>query len=172
METLKTITPLRYVFYVGHPDERERILRNGIQIEKKNLNDSISEKPNGIFVYNEKSIPDYSWYPFVFFDYYDWELANCYESGPLKMYDFWRIDTSKIKNKWFKDQWYKREFEMLKDFEINKNYIYTDTEIPLNALKLFRFQQEKFYFTKGEKGTTHVKYIGEFRPYNAYESFL
>jgi len=43
----------------------------------------------------------------LFFDYYDYELAECYDGGPLKMYDYWRIDTSTINNNWFKDEWYK-----------------------------------------------------------------
>jgi hypothetical protein len=169
METRKKIKPLRYVFYVAHPDQRETIKRKGIPIEKNTFE---SKRPEGVYVYNDKRIPDYSWYPFIFFDFYDSELAAFYDGGPLKLYDYWRIDTSKINNNWFKDEWYKLDFDIFKSDEPNYNYIYSDTEIPLNALKLCRFQQEKFYFSKGEKGTAHCKYIGEFRPFKENESFL
>jgi hypothetical protein len=37
--------------------------------------------------------------------------------------------------------------------------------VPLRALTLFRFQQEKQWDIKGEKGTVHVLGIDGFRPY-------
>ncbi len=169
MEKRKKINPLRFVYYVAHPYEREIIQRKGIKIEKNQFE---SKKPEGVYVYNERRTPDFSWYPFLFFDFYDYELAKSYDSNPLRMYDYWKIDTSKINNNWFKDEWYKKDFDVFESDEPNYNYIYTDTEIPCSALKLYRFQQEKFYFSKGEKGTVHIKYIGEFRPFKENESFL
>ena len=166
----KKINPLRFVYFVGHPYMREEIKRKGIQIEKNQF--VSSKKPKGVYVYNEKRQPDYSWYPFLFFDYYDYELAESYDNDPLRMHDYWQIDTSKIKTNWFKDNWFRRDFDVFKRDDPNYNYIYSDTDIPASAIKLFRFQQEKFYFSKGEKGSVHLKYIGEFRPFNENESFL
>jgi hypothetical protein len=170
MGKIKKINPLRFVYYVGHPYLREEIKRKGIQIEKNQFDSS--KKPKGIYVYNEKRQPDYSWYPFFFFDFYDYELAESYDNDALRMYDYWQIDTSKIKNNWFKDNWFRRDFDVFKGDDRNYNYIYTDTDIPASAIKLFRFQQEKFYFSKGEKGSVHMRNIGEFRPFNENESFL
>jgi asparagine N-glycosylation enzyme membrane subunit Stt3 len=170
MGKIKKINPLRFVYYVGHPYLREEIKRKGIQIEKNQFDSS--KKPKGIYVYNEKRQPDYSWYPFFFFDFYDYEFAESYDNDALRMYDYWQIDTSKIKNNWFKDNWFRRDFDVFKGDDRNYNYIYTDTDIPASAIKLFRFQQEKFYFSKGEKGSVHMRNIGEFRPFNENESFL
>ena len=153
MGKTKKINPLRFVYYVADVELREEIKRKGIKIKKDHFK---SKKPERIYVYNEKRQPDYSWYPFFFFDFYD----------------YWQIDTSKIENKWFKDDWAIGNLIDFKSNDPNHNYIFTDSDVTASALKLFRFQQEKFYFSIGEKETVHLKYIGEFRPYNENESFL
>jgi hypothetical protein len=169
MGKTKKINPLRFVYYVADVELREEIKRKGIKIKKDHFK---SKKPERIYVYNEKRQPDYSWYPFFFFDFYDYEFANDIKYDPVRLYDYWQIDTSKIENKWFKDDWAIGNLIDFKSNDPNHNYIFTDSDIPASAIKLFRFQQEKFYFSKGEKETVHLKYIGEFRPYNENESFL
>ena len=45
-------------------------------------------------------------------------------------------------------------------------YVYTNKDVSLRALTLFRFQNEECWDYPGEKGTFHYRAIDEFRPFN------
>ena len=87
--------------------------------------------------------PDYNWYPFVIFGDYDFGCIN--DGDPLKLYDFWRIDTQKIENDWFIDYAARYDFMLVMGYDLKDLYVYTDKDVSNRALQLFRLQNDQFW---------------------------
>jgi hypothetical protein len=149
----------RYLFHVSHPTNREGIQNYGLFVNEKDY----SVIPNGVYAHNLLTQPDYNWYPFVMFGDYDSGCIN--DNDPLKLYDFWRIDTQKIENDWFIDYAARYDFGPEMGYDPKDMYVYTDKDVSIRALQLFRLQNDQFWEFEGIKGAVHYRGIGEFRPY-------
>ena len=125
---------------------------------------------NAVFAHND-SLPDSSWYPFCFDECWNWgpyyeNIDNFEVYCQIMDYDFWRIDTWKIKNTWFIDNVAASNFNTGKDprnIDL-KLYVVTFEDIPRNALKLFKFQ-EPFTRYLREANSAHVNVFSAFREY-------
>ena len=151
----------RYLFHVAHPAFREGILKWGLLAKEKDY----SIIPNGVYAHNLLSKPTYDWYPFVLIGDYDDELGTIYGNEPLRLYDYWRIDTHQINNEWFIDYAARGDFKGALGYDPKSIYVYTNKDVSLRSLTLFRFQNEETWEFKGEKGAIHYRGIDEFRPY-------
>lgn len=156
----KKITTNRFLFHVSHPSNRFAILKNGLVV----LNKKDSLIPNGIYAHNSIQEPNFSWYPFSFFGEYDSNelLGIC----PLKFYDYWRIDTSLISNEWYLDHAASEDYKLINHTNPKKLFTYSPENIPLVALKLYRFQQEKHVQYISENGVLHIRNSKEFRMFS------
>jgi hypothetical protein len=130
------ITPNRFIAHVSCSSNRTEILSNGI-LASKALN-NISES-YGVFAHDSMT-PTEDWYPFTL---ERWESINGLNYSLLDKYDYWVIDTHRIKNIWFNDD------IATKDFGHPNLYIMTKENIPSTAIKLYKFQQELFWEKKG-----------------------
>ena len=155
----KRVYPNRYVYHVSYPCSRDSILEKGIITNAKEMYGN----RKAIFAHNA-SLPDYSWYPFCFDEYFFWEHSAKFDSIEYKFlyfmikygYEFWRIDTWKIKNYWYLDN------VGMQDFYEGSNYpfmIVTFEDIPPQALKRFIFYGEPSVYRT--EGVAHVQ--GRFR---------
>jgi hypothetical protein len=154
----KQIKTNRYLFHVSHPMSRRSIERKGLLMSKF-LTPLI---PSGVYAHNLITEPDWTWYPFVLFgDFEDGPIEN----NPLKYYDFWRIDTRFISNKWFIDQAARHDFRADVGHDPKDMYVYTDEPVSVSALQLFRMQNDQYWEFQGAPGTYHYRSLGEFRPY-------
>jgi hypothetical protein len=151
----------RYLFHVAHPTFRNEILKWGLFTNGKEN----SIIPKGVYAHNLLSKPTYDWYPFVYPFETDNNLEEIYGNNILTAYDYWRIDTHKINNEWFIDYAAREDFKELLGYDPKKMYVYTNKDVSLRALTLFRFQNEENWDFKGEKGAFHFRGIDEFRPY-------
>ena len=154
----REIKTKRYLFHVSHPSSRMGIERKGLLISKNKT----GTVPEGVYAHNIITRPDYHWYPFVLFDEYEFGPI---ENNPLKYYDFWRIDTYKIPNKWFVDQALHSDLQHLNEDFYKNIYVYTNERVPAEALTLFRLQNDQCWDFEGTKGAYHYRGLGEFRPY-------
>lgn len=151
----------RYVFHVAHPACREGIMSWGLLAHgRKN-----SCIPKGVYAHNLNTQPNGDWYPFVYPFQVDLDLEGIVGNSIVRAYDYWRIDTCILKNDWLVDSAAREDFKPYLGYDPRHMYVYTPQDVPLRALTLFRFQQEKQWAIKGEKGTVHVMGIDEFRPY-------
>lgn len=152
----KKITTNRFLFHVSHPSNRTSIFQNGLVVQQK----TNSLIPNGIYAHNSIQEPNFSWYPFSFFGEYDSNelLGIC----PLKFYDYWRIDTSLISNEWYLDHAASEDYKLINHTNPKKLFTYSPENIPLAALKLYRFQQEKHVHYISENGVLHIRNSKEF----------
>ena len=151
----------RYLFHVSHPIHREEILKFGLLAFEKEY----SSIPTGVYAHNILSEPSFDWYPFVYPFESDYELGKMYRGNVVKAYDYWRIDTHQINNEWFIDYAARGDFKILLGYDPKTMYVYTNKDVSLRALTLFRFQNEETWEFKGEKGAIHYRGIDEFRPY-------
>lgn len=142
--TLKVKTN-RFIYHVSLSCLRKSILKNGLlgyACEMYGFR-------NAIFAHNS-AIPDYRWFPFCFDACFPWENSvnfinseDNFESFAYLTdkygYDFWRIDTWKIKNEWFLDDIGMDDF-----FEGSKYpfFVVTFDDIPPSALKRYEFHPE------------------------------
>lgn len=155
----KKIKPNRFLFHVSHPSNRLAILKNGLLV----LNKKDSLIPNGIYAHNTNQEPNFSWYPFAFIGEYDNSLFQ--DLCPVKHYDYWRIDTSLLPNEWYLDHAATDDYQLIYYSNPKHLFVYSLEKIPVNALKLFRFQQEKHVQYLGENGVLHVRNSKEFRQF-------
>jgi hypothetical protein len=155
----KEVKPRRFVYHVTSQYCRPSILKEGLT----GSDCKVIDYRNAIFAHND-SFPGYHWYPFchdvTFFwkndvRFMDPDLDFAYHVIKEKN-DFWRIDTWKIKNKWFLDTPGMRDFHE----EVNVPLmVVTFENIPLEALKLYRLYLEpKVIYCKG---SAHIE--GYFR---------
>jgi hypothetical protein len=152
----------RYLYHVAHPIFRKGILKWGLLTHGREN----SIIPEGVYAHNLLSKPTYSWYPFLIFGHYDMELGKMYGDEPLRLYDYWRIDTYLIENDWFIDYAMKDEYSILDNGDPGNMYVYTTKDVSIRALTLFRFQNQESLSFKGEKGVFHFRGINEFRPFD------
>lgn len=152
----------RYLFHVSHPYTRESILEKGLLVSGRE--NSIITR--GVYAHNLITEPDFSWYPFILFGEYDFENIN--GINPVRMYDYWRIDTSKLNNNWFIDFAARYDFDFVLGYDPRSMYVYTDENIQADALTLFRFQNEQAWDFQGNEGAYHFRALGEFRPFSEY----
>jgi hypothetical protein len=152
----------RYLFHVAHPIFREGIVEWGLLAKNRDY----SIIPKGVYAHNLMSNPTYDWYPFVYPFAHDEELGKMYGDNPIRAYDYWRIDTQIIDNDWFIDYAARDDFAPFLGYDPNSMYVYTNKDVSLRALTLFRFQNEVCWDYPGEKGTFHYRAIDEFRPFN------
>lgn len=155
------IKPNRYVFHVSHPTNRLRIQKLGL-FKNGLKNGNI---PIGVYAHNVKTLPNYDWFPFVLFGEVDEDLVKFHNNEPLNAYDYWRIDTFSIDNKWFVDDAARTDFSVLLDYDPGKMYIYTDSNVSPNAIQLFRFQNDIYREYRGVSGAFHIRTSGEFRAF-------
>lgn len=149
-------TPLRYVYHVAHNSSREYIRKNG-------LTGCSSEGigyENAIFAHNT-SVPSYHWYPFCFDLLYEYDLSNIEIKDPeldfawianLTGYEFWRIDTRKIPNKWYIDHIGMEDFHRICSRPV---FIVTFEDIPAEALTLYQMHCEGK--VRWNDGVAHVQ---------------
>jgi hypothetical protein len=153
----------RFLFHVAHPFFREGILKWGLLTHGREN----SIIPKGVYAHNLLSKPTHDWYPFVwgieFEIYYPFEKMLIGSS--LREFDYWRIDTHQIDNEWFIDYAARGDFRSELGYDPKKMYVYTNKDVSLRALTLFRFQNEESWEFTGEKGAFHFRGIDEFRPY-------
>ena len=151
----------RYLFHVSHPCSRNGISKWGLLV-----NDKIASCiPNGVYAHNLRSKPTYDWYPFIYPFESDIDLGKMYGNNLLRAYDYWRIDTQLIDNNWFIDYAARGDFADFLGYDPKTMYVYTDKDVSLRAITLFRFQNEESWGFKGEKGAFHFRAIDEFRPF-------
>jgi hypothetical protein len=151
----------RYLFHVSHPMHREEILKFGLlAFEKK-----YSKIPTGVYAHNIMSEPTNDWYPFIYPFESDYELGKMYGGNVVKAYDYWRIDTQLIDNNWYTDYAAQIDFADILGYNPKDNYVYTDMDVSLRAITLFRFQNDEFWDFSGENGAYHFRSVGEFRPF-------
>jgi hypothetical protein len=153
----KKITTNRFLFHVSHPSNRTSILKNGLVVYQK----SNSLIPNGIYAHNTIQEPNFSWYPFAFIGEYDHSLFQ--DLCPVKHYDYWRIDTSLLPNEWYLDHAATDDYQLIYKTNTKNLFTYSPENIPLFALKLFKFQKEEYKLIKGIQGAIHFSNIKEFR---------
>lgn len=149
----------RYLFHASHPCSREGILEKGLLVSGREN----SMIPRGVYAHNLLTEPNFKWYPFVLIGEYDYQ--NIKGIDPVRMYDYWRIDTFKLKNNWFIDFAARFDFMNSIGFDPYSMYVYTDENINTNALTLFRFQNNQSWDFEGNEGVYHFRGISEFRPY-------
>ncbi|MFA9212144.1 MAG: hypothetical protein ACEQR5_09970 [Moraxellaceae bacterium] len=156
----KKITTNRFLFHVSHPSNRLAILKNGLVV----LNKKDSLIPNGIYAHNTIQEPNFSWYPFAFIGEYDNSLFQ--DLCPVKHYDYWRIDTSLLPNEWYLDHAAIDDYQLIYNANPKHLFVYSSENIPVKALKLFRFQQEKHVQYISENGVLHIRNSKEFRVFS------
>ncbi len=85
-------------------------------------------------------------YPFVI-DGFGWDQDQFIEE--VEGYDVWRIDTSKLNNKWYLDP----NMQDLPELFDGEDYLYTENSIPAFALRLFTIKIDPvhFYLYRKEK---------------------
>lgn len=156
----KKITTNRFLFHVSHPSNRSSILKEGLVVHQK----TNSLIPNGIYAHNAIQEPNFSWYPFSFFGEYNSNdlLGIC----PLKFYDYWRIDTSLLPNEWYLDHAATEDYKLINHTDPKNLFTYSPHNIPISALKLYRFQQEKLKQISGVNGVLHFISIKPFQKYD------
>lgn len=157
----RTLRTRRFVYHVSHERHRASIDNEGLNTYK-----SCAPKP-AVYAHNEP-YPHLGWYPFCFDELYNWgyfgddffELNNRYLG-----YDYWQIDTRKLKNEWYIDDIANEEFQDVTYRDYNpRRYILTFDPIPRGAIKLFRFQRDKEIIVRREN-VIHVHYKPAFREY-------
>ncbi len=111
------------------------------------------------------SEPSFDWYPFVYPFESDYELGEMYGKNVVRAYDYWRIDTQMIDNNCYTDYAAQHDFASVLGYNPKDNYVFTDKDVSLRALTLFRFQNDEFWDFSGENGAYHFRSIGEFRPF-------
>jgi hypothetical protein len=153
----KKIKTNRYLFHVSHPMSREGIQHYGLLMSKFE-----ETSRNGVYAHNLITEPDFNWWPFLEFGLAD---DGPIEKNPLKYYDYWRIDTQLISTDCFIDEWARHDFMSIFHFDPRDMYIYTNGDIPVRALQLFRFQNDQFWEFNGTQGAYHYRSTGNFRPY-------
>jgi hypothetical protein len=116
-------TTERFVYHITSQKIREQIKRNGLLPFSDN--GTLNFK-NSIFANNGPYNPN--WYP-IYYDSWDHDCET-FHYRVLPYYDVWRIDTKKIKNKWFEDH--------RVNFYHGKLHVYCHDPIPPSALKLFK----------------------------------
>ncbi|KHJ37522.1 hypothetical protein PBAC_22400 [Pedobacter glucosidilyticus] len=142
--TLKVKTN-RFIYHVSHTGFRKSILKNGLHCNA----DEMYGFRSAIFAHNS-AIPDYSWFPFCFDVCWFWEDSvdfvgskDNFESFAYLTekygYDFWRIDTWKIKNEWFLDDIGMNDFNEGSKYPF---FVVTFEDIPPSALKRYEFHPE------------------------------
>lgn len=156
----KKITTNRFLFHVSHPSNRTSIFQNGLVVHQK----TNSLIPNGIYAHNAIQEPNFSWYPFAFIGEY--ENTDFFSLCPLKFYDYWRIDTSLLSNDWYLDQAATNDYQLINNANPKHLFVYSSENIPVNALKLFRFQQEKHVQYISENGVLHIRNCNKFRVFS------
>lgn len=154
------ITPHRYVIHVSHPYFRESIDRKGLL---KNGTEGII--PEGVYAHNLLVKPNYDWFPFVLKFECDSFLSSITNEGPLRLYDYWVIDTHAIDNDWYIDYCALSDFGDDTCYNTFSMFIYSDKDVPRSAIKLFRFQNEMRWDYKGVDGAYHFRGLDEFREY-------
>jgi len=152
----------RYLYHVAHPIFREGILEWGLLAQGNDC----SMIPEGVYAHNLVSKPSYEWYPFVYPFEQDEALGKMYGDNPIRAYDYWRIDTQISDNEWYIDYAARYDFAPFLGYDPKTMYVYTNKDVSLRALTLFRFQNEECWDYPGEKGTFHYRAIDEFRPFN------
>jgi hypothetical protein len=153
----KQINTHRYLFHATHPMCREGIQRYGLLMSEYE-----NSSRNGVYAHNLLTKPDYTWWPFlVIGDAEDGPI----EEDPLKYYDFWRIDTHAISNKWFIDNAARAAFYIEMGYDPGNMYVFTNDDVSVSALQLFRMQNDQYWEYQGAPGTYHYRSLGEFRPY-------
>lgn len=132
----------RFLFHVSLKKNRKSILKKGLIGHPEEINGYT----NAVFAHNS-SIPAYRWYPFCFdVDWY-WDYSMTFDDPmddfayQMKKngYDFWRIDTWQLKNRWFLDN------VGMNDFYEGSNYplfVVTFDNIPPYALKRYKIHAE------------------------------
>lgn len=78
-------------------------------------------------------------------------IANCF--------DFWRIDTKKLKADWYVDPFLELEIPVFSHCKQNpKSYVCTNEAIPSNCIKLFEYNmmKDEDVIIKKRNGVTHI----------------
>ena len=119
---IKVIKPQRYVWHLTPKHNRKSILRYGL---KANLSEH-----NSVFANNQSKNIDF-FYPFCI-DLYNERFSDEF----YLEYDYWRIDTFKIKASWFIDP--NMENGPKEYMGSSKNFIVTESSIPKEALSLYK----------------------------------
>lgn len=149
----------RYVFHVSCSSNRESIAKKGLIGCPKKINGYT----NAIFAHNS-AIPDYSWYPFCFDVTWDWDYRIQFDDPTdafayqmeANGYDFWRIDTWQLNNKWFLDNIGMDDFYGGSQYPL---FVVSFQNIPPYALQRFKFHPEPKVIQLN--GVAHIQ--GRFR---------
>lgn len=118
---------------------RESISRNGLVLGKKEE-----------LVFANNGINDINFMFPLWLDKYAQDVYNPAktEMGWVSVYDFWRIDTKKCEGNWFVDPFMEKDLNLLEKNELGSvvpaNFVCTDKPIPVEALKLFRFNEAAY----------------------------
>lgn len=83
-------------------------------------------------------------YPYCIDSWWELDHIPVEERGScFNIFSYWRIDTRAFKAQWYVDPYMKNDCAS-GYAGVLKNYICTDTDIPLHALKNFTFSRERF----------------------------
>jgi hypothetical protein len=132
----------RFLYHVSYSSNRESIFKKGLIGCPKKINDFT----NAIFAHNS-SIPDYGWYPFCFDVGWEWDYSVKFDDPvddfayqmEKNGYDFWRIDTWQLKNKWFLDDIGMDDFYEGSQYPL---FVVTFENIPPTVLKRYKIHAE------------------------------
>jgi hypothetical protein len=126
------IKPARFVWHVTIPENRGSIKRNGILKGHHNY---------AVFANNiipaEESMMLFWPLPIDHYDHWNLSLAEFYA-----LYDFWRIDTHTFDAEWRIDPSLAKDLSAYQ-LESKRHYICTRSNIPSDALRLFRYEGQQ-----------------------------
>jgi hypothetical protein len=135
MSRLKSVVPDRFVWHIKYAN-----LIQDISIAESGL---VKGKYGMVFA-NSFLTKFYDTYPYCIDSMWELDHIPVEEKGScFNIFSYWRIDTRAFKAQWFVDPCMRLDCEV--SFSgVPKNYICTDTDIPLHALKNFTFSRERF----------------------------
>jgi hypothetical protein len=166
MESLRKVTPRRFVYHVTRRLRRESIAKHGLIARER---DYLGGKT--VFAHNSNQL-DRDWYPYCFDVFYftpdgtskvQSQIINddrCVVTNFVYLleFDVWRIDTHKLKRDWFIDN--HACFDFLQKINI-PFYVFSYGDVPVSALKLIDLEKPIDIFYKESEGVAHV--INHFR---------
>jgi hypothetical protein len=121
-QNIQPVKPKRYLWHVTRKHNRNSIIQHGLRTELS--------AHKCIFANNQSRNIDF-FYPFCIHLFYE-----TFEDEQYLEYDYWRIDTKKVKADWFIDPNMKngpKEY-----MGSSKNFLFTQSSIPKEALRLFK----------------------------------
>jgi hypothetical protein len=160
------VTPPHYVYHLDFSGGKYHLDNDNINYRRLNIaKEGLYGKDmgyGGVWVNIYQSCP-ILWFP-ISLDLWDWDCVNdLFETEKLLgYYDVWRIDTTKIKNKWYIDP----NMHEAEVHDITK-VLYTPDSVSGNALQLFHMEIDKDILMD-----YNAYKLAELKPYRKINEFI